>query len=439
MLARCALVVVAAAACGDNLRGERQPDPHTPMRVLFLGNSITATHDLPAVVTRLASPSVLEVAAYTPGGYRWEDHEADVMAVALLAQPWDVVVLQDATLEPLHASIVKPAARALAHAIGADDARIVLLETPSRPVGQFPAASAFEMNQATTRYYAATGAALAATVAPVGRAWQRAIRAGWRLHQPDEIHPNELGTYLAACVVLAVLTGHLPAEGDDGGLPVSSSDAVALQAIAAATLDVNVRLASPLVGEWPLDGASRVGPGGDLATSADVELGDVRGPSDGHRGTTFGAGRYAHLSYLAGARGADLTVALDVFRADWSAWFDEDIARKGGAFSIAQAGHRLEVTFATEDPNVVVPDRLAVDVAAWAPGWHHVEIHVADANRVSLWLDGVHRAGATLAFPLSLTDPESIVSFDGIGIGSAIASDRSFTGAVAMVRLYDRP
>jgi hypothetical protein len=87
-----AAVAIAALAAGRGARAEAQP-----FRVLFVGNSLTATNDLPAVVAGLARARArtLEYRTIAFGGYALEDHWARGDARAALAsRSWDIVVLQ---------------------------------------------------------------------------------------------------------------------------------------------------------------------------------------------------------------------------------------------------------------------------------------------------------------------------------------------------------
>ena len=78
--------------------GEAGQAPREPLRVLFVGNSLTATNNLPAIVAALGRAAKLvpiEHATVAPGGVNLEDHWNFTGARdALLARPWDVVVLQ---------------------------------------------------------------------------------------------------------------------------------------------------------------------------------------------------------------------------------------------------------------------------------------------------------------------------------------------------------
>ena len=98
MRARLAVIVVAAVAvaalvCGRGAHAEARP----PLRVLFVGNSLTETNDLPSVVAGLARATgrSLEYRTIAFGGFALEDHWAQGDARAALAsRTWKVVVMQ---------------------------------------------------------------------------------------------------------------------------------------------------------------------------------------------------------------------------------------------------------------------------------------------------------------------------------------------------------
>jgi hypothetical protein len=71
--------------------------PVQSLRILFVGNSLTATNDLPAHVAALAQVTgrKLEYGTVTFGGYNLEDHWTNGEARKALANgSWDVVVMQ---------------------------------------------------------------------------------------------------------------------------------------------------------------------------------------------------------------------------------------------------------------------------------------------------------------------------------------------------------
>src|SRR5262245_4444859 len=88
------LAALLVLATGTGARGQATPDP---LRVLFVGNSRTATNDLPAEVARLATAArrPLEYRTVAFGGFNLEDHwnQGDARA-ALAAGDFDVLVMQ---------------------------------------------------------------------------------------------------------------------------------------------------------------------------------------------------------------------------------------------------------------------------------------------------------------------------------------------------------
>ena len=87
------LPVLLAVGCAQIQRSDGQ----APLRVLFVGNSLTGTNDLPAVVATLREDfgTEIEYRTIAPGGMSLEDHWAAGQAPAALASGnWDAVVMQ---------------------------------------------------------------------------------------------------------------------------------------------------------------------------------------------------------------------------------------------------------------------------------------------------------------------------------------------------------
>ena len=195
----------AAAQSGEDGRATREP-----LRVLFVGNSLTATNDLPAIVAALGRASKrvpIEYATVAPGGVNLEDHWNFTGARdALLARPWDVVVLQQgpSSLPESQADLKKWAVRwaDLAREHGIRTALLTVWPEETRSYA-FPA---------VVQSYRAAAAAASGTLLPAGAAWLAAWRRAPRLalYGPDDFHPSVLGSTLAALVVYARLTGTPP-------------------------------------------------------------------------------------------------------------------------------------------------------------------------------------------------------------------------------------
>ncbi|MGN6798618.1 MAG: hypothetical protein ACTHKS_10740 [Gaiellaceae bacterium] len=203
-----ALVVVSLAA---PTAGVSAP-PH--LRVLFVGNSLTAANDLPARVQAIArsiGEIDLEVGSYTPGGYALEDHWTDGTARAMVeAGGWDVVVFQQGPSSlPSSGANLRAWTATWARDVRAHGGRPVLLTVwPERGRGSALAS--------VIQNYRAAAVASRTGLFPAGVAWSRclAVAPRIRLYGPDGFHPAPMGTYLAALVVYSGLVGHVPA-----GLP----------------------------------------------------------------------------------------------------------------------------------------------------------------------------------------------------------------------------
>lgn len=216
-------------------------------RVLFLGHSYVFFNRLPDLVAELAraAGTPMEVAAVAGGGRTLLSHVRDPRSRQTLAEagPWDAVVLVEQSLRPLRGrALMHMAARTLDADIRSRGARTVFYGTWARR-GQ-PERQA-EIDAA----YAAIAAEVGAEVAPIGPAFQRALaeRPQAPLFVPDGHHPAPAGSYLAALVLVATLTGASPlglpvrvVQASNGGpataVALSDAEAAFLQEIAARTL-----------------------------------------------------------------------------------------------------------------------------------------------------------------------------------------------------------
>jgi hypothetical protein len=178
-----------------------------PLRVLFVGNSLTAANDLPAVVSSLGGHGRPEVVTRTVafGGFALEDHWNQGDARAALADgQWDVVVLQQgpSALPESQANLKEWAQR------WADEIRVHGAQPALLTVWPESYRRAYAFGDVIHSYAAAAGVT-GALLLPAGLAWREAWRRDPRLplYGPDGFHPSWLGTYLAAMVAYARLTG----------------------------------------------------------------------------------------------------------------------------------------------------------------------------------------------------------------------------------------
>jgi hypothetical protein len=188
-----AVVAAAVLAVGASAA------PPQSLRVLFVGNSLTATNDLPAHVAALADATgrKLEYRTVAFGGYNLEDHWWNGEARrALAGGRWDHVVMQQGpsafpeSQADLRLWAVRFAEEARAH--GTEPALLTVWPEGWR-VAALPE---------VIKGYARAAAAARAELLPAGVAWQLAWRCNARapLYGPDDFHPSPTGTYATALV-----------------------------------------------------------------------------------------------------------------------------------------------------------------------------------------------------------------------------------------------
>ena len=191
--------VLAACLPGGASLAEARPAAE-PLRVLFIGNSLTATNDLPAEVARLARAAgkSIETGSVVHAGYALEDHwnQGDARA-ALATGGWDVAIMQQgpSALPESQLQLSTWFARLAAEARAAGTQPALLTVWPeSYRRSALPEVMASYRNAAREA---------GATVYPAGEAWLRALQCNSRLglYGRDGFHPSRMGTYLAALVV----------------------------------------------------------------------------------------------------------------------------------------------------------------------------------------------------------------------------------------------
>lgn len=204
------LLFLAVAAClGDPTGSLGGADENAKFNILFVGNSLTYTNDLPGMLKVLIEsvgegPANIEVAAYANFGL--EDHWVGGGArEAIDGGGWDVVVLQQGP--------------------SATEGRPSLLEYTQRFDGEISAIGAgtalYMVWPSEARFFDFDGVSESYTMAaeqvggllyPAGEAWRLAWQrdSTLQLYGTDGFHPTEAGTYLAALVMFQQLTGRSP-------------------------------------------------------------------------------------------------------------------------------------------------------------------------------------------------------------------------------------
>ncbi len=210
-----------------------------PIRVLFVGNSLTQANELPLMVTALAAGVGVQVQAtdVSQGGFSLEDHWNDQRATrALDGGGWHFVILQQGP------SALLSSRDNLRVWAGKFNERI-------RAVGGRPAlymvwpeaARISEFDNVRQSYWLAAKD-IGGLFLPAGNAW----RAAWKrepglvLYGPDGFHPSLLGTYTAALVITSKITARsaigMPTDfllADGTHVLISPTEAQIVQAAAA--------------------------------------------------------------------------------------------------------------------------------------------------------------------------------------------------------------
>jgi hypothetical protein len=188
-------VLLALSACGSTAP---EPIVDRDLRVLFIGNSLTYTNDVPgrvAEVAALLGGPRIEVAQVAFGSFSLEDHWVQGDALEEIGKGgWDYVLLQQgpSTLPASRLHLIEWSTR-FAERIRAAGARpAIFMIWPSD--GNYDGVS---------RSYRDAAAAVDGTLAPAGEAFRAVARdhPGIAIHQGDGFHPSAAGAYLAALVI----------------------------------------------------------------------------------------------------------------------------------------------------------------------------------------------------------------------------------------------
>ncbi|MGE5748571.1 MAG: hypothetical protein ACM31F_01325 [Gemmatimonas sp.] len=202
------LPVVAACLSVD------VPEPFAPLtpgghQILFIGNSLTYTNDLPGTVVDLAKSAgdTIRAASVALPNFAVIDHALGLSnAVDVIkAQKWEMVLLQQGpTTTLVNRDTLIIATRALDPYVKAAGGKTAQLMT-------WPASSSpelFPLVRASSQ--AAASSVSGGIFIPAGDAWRAALEAqpDVMLYGSDGYHPGPLGTYLAALVIYEKVTGH---------------------------------------------------------------------------------------------------------------------------------------------------------------------------------------------------------------------------------------
>jgi len=204
--------------------------PPAEQRVLFIGNSLTYSNDLPGLVATLARAKGVRISCTSIAfpNYSLEDHWQRGEALREIRKGgWSLVVLQQgpsAALESraLLREYVKRFDREIKNRGGRTSLYMV-----------WPSRSRIQDFDGVSRSYTDVAQEVKAQLFAAGDAWRAvwARDASLELYSPDGLHPSPLGTYVAALVIVKTAFGisppGLPAPNIDPATAKIIQDAVA--------------------------------------------------------------------------------------------------------------------------------------------------------------------------------------------------------------------
>jgi hypothetical protein len=179
------------------------------LKILYIGNSFTARNNLPGLLAQLAASRGKEIKhrLISAGGASLRRHWNAAMAREAIAKGgYDHVVLQEqSTLPVKNASRMHESVRLFDEEIKKAGAKTVLYMTWARRHSP-------QAQEAISDAYTSIGREIGAIVVPVGLAWRDFLSKHDEpvLHDRDQSHPTLAGSYLAACVFVAVLLKENP-------------------------------------------------------------------------------------------------------------------------------------------------------------------------------------------------------------------------------------
>ena len=209
-----ALALLLPLGCNSDPVDLVEDLPDAEMRVLFIGNSLTYTNNLPDIVQTIAEAAghTLAQGMVALPGVSLEDHWRSGVESTILSSKADVVVMQQGPSSlPENQVYLREWTEKLAPAIreaGGEPALYMVWPESARPF-------AFD---AVYESYLGAAEAVNGLLMPAGQAWIHV----WgqdpelQLYGPDGFHPSQLGSAVAALTIYRVLfnedVSHLPSR-----------------------------------------------------------------------------------------------------------------------------------------------------------------------------------------------------------------------------------
>lgn len=243
-------LLLAPTGCGSD--GPTDPEPvEADAEILFIGNSLTATNNFPAVVNTVAEAAGLDVAtrAVALGNFSLEDHWEQGIESFIRTARADLVVIQQGPSSlpenQLHLQQWTDSIARVVRGVGGETALLMVWPTPDRR-------SAYD--DVRDSYLNAAVQADAIFV-PAGEALRVLLDQGTLEFAPfagDRFHPSPLGTVTMALVLIGTLfdqeVAGLPTE-----MPAGSRDGIAIS-IPESTAEFIFAVTDSVVAAWADEG-----------------------------------------------------------------------------------------------------------------------------------------------------------------------------------------
>ena len=205
--------------------------------LLFMGNSHSASHNLPQLVGKLLKTAfpAARVDVRLASGYHFLDERLQHKASTSLLRDgnWSHVILQAQKYSTTGRYFYPTdAAEEWIRRINAKNAQAIMFP-------EWPRRGNKEEGQRIHQLHLNIAKAEPACVAPVGLAWQLALQQNPRLklHASDGNHASLDGAFLTALVLFGTISGQDPAElADINGIQLNRETQAVLKQAAAATL-----------------------------------------------------------------------------------------------------------------------------------------------------------------------------------------------------------
>lgn len=173
------------------------------LRVLYIGNSLTYTHDMPGLVEALAHADGRSVSqiVIAKANFSLEDHWQSGVAGEIRRLRPNVIVMQQgpSSLATSRAHLISWANQiaVVGREVGAEPALLMVWPEAAREFS-FPDVAAS---------YAAAAEAVSGRLIPAGGTWRKAwgLNSSLAFYGPDAFHPSYLGALAGALCTYAVL------------------------------------------------------------------------------------------------------------------------------------------------------------------------------------------------------------------------------------------